>query len=112
MSPRCWIKVKIRGDLPRAGLDADAEPIGQGARNVVDPAATGDVREGQHVPAIGTQRATQHANLVEVGPMWLEESLADDQLLTRHGASPLGLGQDAARQRVAVGMQAAGGQPQ
>ena len=49
MSPRSWIRLKMRGTRQDAGLDLDAQASRQRARDVVDPAAAGDVRKGQHV---------------------------------------------------------------
>jgi hypothetical protein len=38
-------------DLPGAGLDLDSHAIRQRARDVVDPSAASQVREGEQVPA-------------------------------------------------------------
>ena len=47
MSPRSWIRLEMSGTGHDPSSTATPRPGGQGPRDVVDPAAAGDVRKGQ-----------------------------------------------------------------
>ena len=66
MSPRSWIRLKMRGTCQLPVSTSTPRPLGQGARDVVDPAATGDVGEGQQVATAAAQRPSQDPDLVQV----------------------------------------------
>ena len=76
----------MQRDLPRPELHGDPQAGGQRPRDVVEPAAAGNVREGERVPAGCAQRATQDPDLVEIGPMRLEQRLSDRPLQARRRA--------------------------
>src|SRR5205823_15002883 len=90
---------------PAPRLDLHPEPLRERARDVLDPAATGDVRVGEYIAARRAKRAAQGSHLREVAAMRGEQGIPQRAFQAGRVALPVRLAKDPSSQRVAIGMQ-------